>query len=134
MPGFSCLTEVGLGVRQSDPAQHDWYRAPALQLAELHSYLDEVARCRREEEVTPARNQALAGWLAVTAALRSDDPPAREAWKAFIKQCVSKLGAHKDWDRAAELACEESFRPHWDIQTQADTTAIQELVAEACKP
>lgn len=54
--------------------------------------------------------------------------------EAFIKECVSKLGAHRYWDRATELACEESFRPHWDIPTQADTTAIQELAAEARKP
>jgi hypothetical protein len=131
---MSHLTEVGLGVRQSDPTQHDWYRAPALRLAELHSYLDEVARCRNDEEVTAVQNQALAGWLAVTAALRSDDPPARAAWEAFIKQCASKLGTHKDWDHATELACEESFRPHWDIPTQADTIAIKALAAEARKP
>jgi hypothetical protein len=52
----------------------------------------------------------------------------------FACRSDSKLGAHKDWDRATELACEESFRPHWDIATQADTTAIRNLVVEACKP
>lgn len=124
------LIEVGLGVRQSDQAQHEWYRAPALQLAELHNYLNELARWLRQPEVIEVRDLALAGWLAVTTALQSHDPGGRAAWDAFVEQCMGELGTDADWNAAKGLATDKSFRPHWDIPTQTDTAAIENLVME----
>jgi hypothetical protein len=125
------LVEVGLGVRQSDEAQRDWYAAPARRLARLVLHLrlvvwERAARgeCNEEWDSPCSLPQwTLAGWLMVTAAYleQQPTPPGTGKDNTLVKAIIGdvsqwfELLEHADWVGATELARSGLLEPSWDV-------------------
>jgi hypothetical protein len=145
------LVEVGLGARQSDEPQRDWYAAPARRLARLVGHLCLVVRERAAlGECTPEWDSpcslpqwTLAGWLMVTDAYLAQQPTSPSTGnddtqvKAIMGEASQWFGLleHADWERATELANSALLEPSWDVIVDDDARVerIKCLAARAEK-
>jgi hypothetical protein len=112
------LTEVALGVRQSEESQREWFLVPTLLLAELVTYLEQVEAGSAEQlrpECALART-ALVGWLLAADAFIQAHPAAgRSAVEDdLVDRCIPPARAESTW-RPLTRQEWSALEPDWDV-------------------